>query len=280
MIIDWYTILFQIINFLILVFLLRYFLYGPIVKAMDERERRIVEREEEAEARRNEAEKEAKDFRHKSQKLDESKEELMEEARSSAEEEKAVLLNKARSEVSETRRRWEEAFEREKESFTGELRRRIGKQACAVARRCLEDLADAKLEELTWNLFAGKLEELPEDDRQDLLKGIQDNDYKLNLLSAFETPKERLQELEKTLVKVLPDSEKKLNLSAKKDSALICGLELEAGGYRISWSVDSYLGDIEAEILKELDQSGPVKNEAVSDEDEVENNEEVPSGDE
>jgi F-type H+-transporting ATPase subunit b len=276
MIIDWYTILFQIINFLILVFLLRYFLYGPIVKAMDERERKIVEREEEAEAKRKESEEEAKKYRQESNELEERKEEILDEARSSAEEEKADLLNKARSEVSETRRRWEEAFEREKESFTGELRRRIGRQACSVARRCLEDLADAKLEELTWNIFTGKLDDLPDNDRQDLLKGIEENDYKLNLQSAFETPKEKLQELESKLVKVLPEAEKKLNLSAKKDSELICGLELEAGGYRISWSVDTYLGDIESEILKELDQAGQVKKTAVNNNDK----EEVPSGDE
>ena len=276
MIIDWYTILFQIINFLILVFLLRYFLYGPIVKAMDERERKIVEREEEAEAGRKKAEEEEKKFRQESQELEEQKEELMDEARSAAEEEKAELLNEARSEVSETRRRWEEAFEREKESFTGELRRRIGRQACSVARRCLEDLADARLEELTWNIFTGKLDDLPDPDRQDLLKGLQENAYKLNLQSAFETPAERLQDLESKLVKVLPETEKKLSLSAKKDSELICGLELEAGGYRISWSVDSYLGDVESEILKELDQSGPDKDAA----EKGKNKEEVPSGDE
>jgi len=276
MIIDWYTILFQIINFLILVFLLRYFLYGPIVKAMDERERKIVEREEEAETKRKEAEKAENNYRQKSQEFEEEKEELMDEARSSAEEEKADLLSKARSEVSETRRRWEEAFEREKESFTGELRRRIGRQACSVARRCLEELADARLEELTWNIFTGKLDDLPDNDRQNLLKGLEENDYKLNLQSAFETPEEKLQELESKLDKVLPETEKQLSLFAKIDSELICGLELVAGGYRISWSVDSYLGDIESEILKELDQADQVEKKAATDN----NKEEVPSGDE
>jgi F-type H+-transporting ATPase subunit b len=276
MIIDWYTILFQIINFLILVFLLRYFLYGPIVKAMDERERIIVEREKEAEAKRKESEEETEKYRQESQELEERKEELMDEARSSAEEEKAELLNKARSEVSETRRRWEEAFEREKESFTGELRRRIGKQACSVARHCLEDLADARLEELTWKIFISKLDDLPDADRQELLKGLEENDYRLNLQSAFETPKVKQQELENKLVKVLPETEKKISVSAKIDSELICGLELEAGGYLISWSVDSYLREVESEVLKELDQSGPVKEAAAN----GENEEEVPSGDE
>jgi F0F1-type ATP synthase delta subunit len=68
------------------------------------------------------------------------------------------------------------------------------------------------------------LTELPDADRQELLKGLQENDYKLNLQSAFETPKEKLQDLESKLAKVLPETEKKLSLSTKKDSELICGL--------------------------------------------------------
>ena len=41
MLIDWFTVAAQAINFLILVLLLRRFLYGPIVKAMDDREAAI-----------------------------------------------------------------------------------------------------------------------------------------------------------------------------------------------------------------------------------------------
>ena len=36
---DWFTVIAQIINFLILVALLKRFLYGPIIRAMERRER-------------------------------------------------------------------------------------------------------------------------------------------------------------------------------------------------------------------------------------------------
>jgi F-type H+-transporting ATPase subunit b len=48
MLIDWFTVVAQIINFLILVALLKHFLYGRIIKAMDQREERINSRLEEA----------------------------------------------------------------------------------------------------------------------------------------------------------------------------------------------------------------------------------------
>ena len=42
MLIDWFTVIAQVINFLILVWLLKRFLYQPIVSAIDARERRIA----------------------------------------------------------------------------------------------------------------------------------------------------------------------------------------------------------------------------------------------
>ncbi len=58
MLIDWFTVFAQIINFLILVFLLKRFLYEPIISAMDEREEKIALRMQAAEQKRNEAEQE------------------------------------------------------------------------------------------------------------------------------------------------------------------------------------------------------------------------------
>ena len=259
MIIDWYTIIFQIVNFLILVFLLRYFLYGPIIRFMDEREQKIMLREEEAATQKEEAEKEAQEYRRKSEDLEQQEEEIREKAHAAAEKEKLELLEKARQEVDETRGRWEEAFEREKETFIGELRRRVGKQSCAVARRCLQDLADSRLEELTWNLFLEKMKDLPAEELSALQKAIAAGEGKVSLRSAFDQPDDKLNELKKTLDKLKSDSETAIKLSVKTAPDLICGLDLDSGGYRMAWNIDSYLEDIEEQILKELGQGTPAK---------------------
>ncbi|MDW7739751.1 MAG: hypothetical protein SCJ97_06810 [Bacillota bacterium] len=254
MIIDWYTVIFQIVNFLVLVFLLRYFLYGPIIKAMDDREGKIVQREKEAETQKTNAEKEAKAFRQKSEELDNKEEEILEKARQAVDQEKRKLLDQARSEVDETKQRWEEALEREKESFISELRRKIGRQACTIARRCLQDLADTKLEELTLDLFLRKFETMSSDEVSTLKEAVI-AEKKINLRSAFKIPEKKMDGLERSLKKMLTKQTEKLQISVKEDPDLICGLELEAEGYRIAWNIDSYLEDVEEELLKELDQT-------------------------
>lgn len=259
MIIDWYTIIFQIVNFLILVFLLRYFLYGPIIRTMDEREQTIMRREEEAAAQKLEAENESRSYLQKSEELQQQEEEILEKARAAAKNEKQELLEQARREVDEARHRWKEELTRERETFINELRQRIGQQACLIARRCLQDLADSYLEELIWDFFLKKIGELPEEECASLLKASVAGDHKVLLRSAFDTPEAKLNELKKDLQKIVNDPEAGLHLSVKKDPALICGLELEVGGYRIAWSIENYLEDVEEQILKELEQTAPAK---------------------
>jgi len=271
MIIDWYNVIFQIINFLVLVFLLRRFLYGPIIRAMDEREQKIIEREEKAAREREKAEKEAQQYREQKEELEQKEDEIIEKAHEKAEQEKRELVNEAREDVEETRRRWEEAFEREKETFIVELRRRIGQQACSIARRCLEDLADSRLEELTWDLFLEKIKDLPEEEISELKGAITSDDGKVALLSAFKPADEKVEKMQQVLQDIHDDSEQKIKLELKTDQDLICGLELSAGGYRVAWSMDSYLDDVEAEILKDLEQNMPGTAEAeVADSDEGE----------
>jgi F-type H+-transporting ATPase subunit b len=256
MIIDWYTVIFQIVNFLILVFLLRYFLYGPIIRAMDERERKIVEREEQAESSIKAAEAEAESFRNRSEELRKSEEQTMEKARAAADEEKAKLFNMARQEVDQARKRWEDAFELEKESFTVELRRRIGHQACTVARRCLADLADSDLEELIRNRFIQRIKELPEAEQHKLASALKKDQYEATVIAAFDFPAAALKDLTATLKKLAEVNESKLALTSKKEPDLICGVELTAGGHRVAWSVDHYLADVEEQILMGLEQKG------------------------
>ena len=58
MLIDWFTVSAQVVNFLILVWLMKRFLYKPILHAIDAREQRIAKKIADADAKRAEAEKE------------------------------------------------------------------------------------------------------------------------------------------------------------------------------------------------------------------------------
>ena len=252
MIIDWYTVGFQVINFLVLVFLLRRFLYGPIIEMMEAREMKIARREDVAAAKASEAEDEARAYQQKVAELNSRDEELLAEAKLGADNERRMLLEATRSEVDETRKRWHQEVYREQESFMLELRSRVGRQACLIARQCLQDLADIKLETMIWDVFLQKLGQLSPEEFTRLQEAFS-REKQVLLSSSFKPAEERLQGVSAFLKEHYGQN---VQLTHQVNSELICGVELEVGGYRVAWSVDEYLEGVEKEILGHLHRSG------------------------
>src|SRR5476651_998000 len=97
--IDWFTVAAQAINFLILVWLLKRFLYKPILHAIDEREKGIATQLAEAEAKKAEAHQESDDFQHKNAAFDQEREALLKKATDDASIERQRLLDEARKDA-------------------------------------------------------------------------------------------------------------------------------------------------------------------------------------
>src|SRR5574337_372341 len=90
--IDWITVAAQIVNFLVLVWLLKRFLYRPILDGIDAREREIAERMGEAAQIRTAAEAAEADYEAQVASLRAGREGALEEARKAAEAERDALL--------------------------------------------------------------------------------------------------------------------------------------------------------------------------------------------
>src|SRR5450432_1233116 len=97
MLIDWFTVIAQVVNFLILVWLLKRFLYGPILDAIDAREKRIATELADADAKKAEAQKERDEFQHKNEEFDRQRIALFSKATEEARAERQRLLNDART---------------------------------------------------------------------------------------------------------------------------------------------------------------------------------------
>ena len=239
MLIDWFTVVAQIINFLILVFLLRRFLYRPIVTMMANRRERIEADLAAAERKREEAREEIETYRSKNEELDEQRQSLLQEAKEAADSERLRLLSEAREEVEKARNRWQQALDEEKEAFLLDLRQHVGEHSYQVMRRALVDLADTELEERITAVFLRRLTELDADERQLLQQASGAN---WTIQSAFELPPERRDEIRRQLAEAL-DYEG--DLQFHRNSDLICGLELQSPDHKVAWTIDSYLDELE-----------------------------------
>ena len=141
MLIDWFTVVAQAINFLILVWLLKRFLYKPILHAIDEREKGIAAQLAEAEAKQAEAQKERDDFQNKNEAFEQEHAALLKKATDEASAERQRLLDEARKDADALRAKRQEALRNEYRNLSREIARWTQKEVFAIARKTLADLA-------------------------------------------------------------------------------------------------------------------------------------------
>ena len=153
MLIDWFTVVAQAINFLILVWLLKRFLYKPILHAIDEREKGIAAQLAEAEAKKAEAQKERDDFQHKNEAFDQERAALLKKATDEAKAERQRLLDEARKDADALRAKRQDALRTEQRNLNQDIIRWTQKQVFAITRKTLADLAGASLEERMGEVF-------------------------------------------------------------------------------------------------------------------------------
>lgn len=250
--IDWVTTVAQVINFLVLVALLRHFLYGPITHAMAERQERIAERMHEAEAREREAQERAEEHELALRELEERREEVLEGARRAADEERERLADEARREVAALDRRWHEALRDEQRGFLDELRRRLGEQLCGLARQALGDLASADLQTQMVAVFVDRLAHLNDREREELRTGLREDSGPVRVITAFELPAEQREHVRRATRELLgTDGE----VDFVRADELLCGIELGVGGRKLGWSIDSYLDRLAESITEMLDRA-------------------------
>jgi F-type H+-transporting ATPase subunit b len=245
--IDLFTLIAQIINFLILVYLLKRFLYAPIVKSMDEREKGIASRMKQAEETQKKADQEAETYRQKKQELDKQMDDLIDKARDEAADLKKDLIKKGRMEVDNIKAKWQKAIEREKDSFLKDLRRRASEQIYRAIRKVLQDLAEEDMEQHIFEVFIKRLQNIDDERRQIIIDTVRKSDHGILVRSTFELPEGQRKTIDEVIrEKFLPD----VNIRYETTQDLICGIELRADGRKIAWNIDNYLQSLEENLFR------------------------------
>lgn len=248
---DWFTLTAQIINFLVLVWLLKRFLYGRIIQAMNEREAKIAHRLEDAARMRAEAEREAELFRTRNRELEEQREQWLTRAREEAEAYRQQLMEAARKEVEAAQAQWLESLERERQELLRELRERLGQQVFAFARHALKELANAELEGQMLKVFVERLQSLAPTERDALIAAVRNSDSQIDVRTAFPVLPEVRECLSRSLREQLDDN---LDVRFTTVPELICGVELQADSHRLTWNLDSYFEGLEAQVFDLLEE--------------------------
>ena len=258
MLIDWFTVGAQVFNFVILMWLLKRYLYKPILRAIDAREKKIADELADAKAKQAEAQIEREAFLRKNADFNRQRAELLRQATEDTKAERQRLLDAARSESEALRTRLQENWRSEQRSLGREIAMRTQREVFAIARKTLADLAAAGLEGRMADVFVSRLRKLSAAEKQALIPATTSPADPALLRSAFELPPRQRLVIEAAVKDTLGPT---IELRFETAPDLISGVELSANGHKLAWSIDDYLtslADHIGDVLdKQTEQNGP-----------------------
>jgi F-type H+-transporting ATPase subunit b len=237
MLIDWFTVGAQAVNFLLLVWLLKRFLYKPVLAAIEEREKRIATQIQEAEKKKAEATQEQTDFLHKKEEFEKQRAGLLLEAAKTAKAERDGLLEKARADSEDLRLKLKKTVQDELDTLNGKIGTLAVQEVFSIARKTLVELADVDLDERMTAIFLRRLHDLNDQQREEL-KATATSNHSAMVRTAFEIGPPKKVAIEAGLKAILGED---TAIKYEMKTGLISGIELTANGQKFAWSIADYL---------------------------------------
>ncbi|WP_319543208.1 hypothetical protein [uncultured Pseudodesulfovibrio sp.] len=242
MLIDWFTVAAQAVNFLILAWLLKRVLYSPIVEAMQARRERLTGELESARDMLAKAERRARELSMQRETFEQEVGAMLDQARKDADERREQWLAEAKADVEEHNRIWLEAVERERAGLSDRLRTRMAEQAIVLAEKVLRDLAGEDLEKRVLDDFVDRL--------SSTFSGAALSGHVV-IRTGFPLSSEALGRFRSRIVEYFPQL---AGIEASRDEALGFGIVMVADNVKFEWNMASYLGDVEEAVFAELTQ--------------------------
>ena len=243
MLIDWFTVVAQIVNFLILILLLNRFLFKPIHVAMEKREKKMADVLDRARHAEQKAQASSLALEREKTAFSEAREGLMAEAREEVARWRMTTMERAREEVESLRRAWMASMSRDRQAFLDRLKQQVARQVVRIGDKTLRDLSDQGLNRQVLRIFMEKVA-----DRKDALSHQVAN-QEIVVQSGIPLDDEDDRMLRERLSKWFPTAAL-IRLEAHPQIGL--GIQLVVGDRTAAWHLADYLQDLEAEIMDNL----------------------------
>jgi F-type H+-transporting ATPase subunit b len=255
--IDWFTVCAQAINFLILVWLLERYLYKPVLAAIDAREKKVAAKIKDAETQETRAHSAGEELRKRNEAFDHERDGLMRKAADEGTAERQRLIESARQDSQLLRVKLTQSLAAERAELGRQLSVRTQAEVFALTRKALSELAGASLEDRMIGVAIERLRALPEQQKL-ALAGASVATGVVLVRSALDPSLAQRARLEAAI------RELNANLTVRFETApeLVCGLELSVAGVKLAWSVADYLSTLaqDAAALAATDLAGMARS--------------------
>ncbi|SDX79319.1 F0F1 ATP synthase subunit B family protein [Roseicitreum antarcticum] len=234
--IDWITVAAQLANFLVLVWLLKRFLYRPILDGIDARESQIAARMSEAAQVREAAEIAEAEHRAETERLKAARDGAVQQARAEAEAERDQLMSQTRTRLDREQTARETERAQEALRYTTRLEQKGAAALVSLTRKALHDLSGETLEQRIVARAVSRMGDMTDD-----LKAAAGDSRKAVATTQSTLPDDLRDQIDAAVDAALPGA----SVRYETDPAHSPGLSLRLGGAQLGWTVDGYVDGLQ-----------------------------------
>jgi len=252
--INWSTLLFQILNFAIMVFILSRVFFKPVIRILDQRSERVTQALQEAEEREQKAAEAQKEYERTLADAQEQVLVMQQQAQEELLQTKQEVLAEARVQVQAMQETTERDLEQARRDAITEHRRELGHLTIELSGRLMRQAGGVALQEATLQEFLDRLGRLDPEEYRQATSVDEATKLHVQVVSAQALETEHRTALEARTAKLL---EREIEVRYRTDPSLIAGATMRFGGIVIDGSLagqlqtlnERYLADMEREAV-------------------------------
>ncbi len=270
--INWSTLLFQIINFLVMVLILTRFFFKPVVRILDERSKKVTSALDEAQRR----EQEAAEIRTQyEKKLAETQEQVLvmkQQAQEDVDQARQRVLDETRVEIQKMREKTERELGEARHQAVIQHQHELGSLVTTLSGQLVQETGGVPFQKASMEDFVTRLMEMPSEEYRRALAALEATAepgaeasadaadgasgegevLHVQLVSAYEADAESIARIEQRLQEM---TGRQVAIRRKVDPSLIAGARMRFGDVVIDGSVAGQLRELGERYLNELEQS-------------------------
>jgi F-type H+-transporting ATPase subunit b len=231
---SWTTFILEIINFLVLVWILKRFLYKPVLDVIARRRASIEQSLNDAKKVHAEAEDLQRKYEGRLAEWEEEQQQARESLNEKLEQEHAQQLDALKEELEQEREKSRAAEQRRMEDTRQQIEQTAMEHGGQFATRLLKSTSGPETESRLIELLIAELGQLSEERITALRKHAGDNIESIEVTSAYPLPDDQSQELDQALGSIIHG---KPVVHFHQDKTLIAGLQINLGAWVLGLNV-------------------------------------------
>jgi F-type H+-transporting ATPase subunit b len=235
---NWSTFVLEIINFLVLVWILKRFLYQPVMDVIARRREAIDKKLDEARQLSDDASAMSEQYKNRLAEWEQERQKAKEKLTHELEEYRLAQLEKLKTELTQEEEKIHVSRSRQEKQALREVEQRALHQGAEFASRILSEATGPELDNRLLEILLHELTTLPEDQISTLRNNWGESPEQILITSAYPIAEDKRHQLESLVNKITAIS---VPINYDVDNKLLAGLNITIGAWVLQLNVRDQL---------------------------------------